>query len=74
MSIVMLNPTRAKGLTVFLGAHNEADLTLMEMLKDPERYSPEWKEVYYLLTGERLETKTEKKFGAMIDKYMDGKI
>ena len=74
MTAVKLDENKARDLTIFLGRRNEERLTLVEMLADPVRYSEEWRAVYFLLTNERLETKSEKKFSAMLDKYMDGKI
>lgn len=74
MTVVMLNKERVKGLTVFLETRNELGLTLIDLLKDPQTYSPEWREIYFMLTGERLETKSEKRFGKMIDDYMSGDL
>lgn len=74
MTVVNLDKDKARDLTIFLGRRNEERLTLVEMLADPVRYSEEWKAVYYLLTGSRLETNSEKKFGAMIDRYMSGDL
>lgn len=74
MSIVHLDPDKAKELTIFLGQRNEEGLTLCDLLKYPERYSEVWKQIYYTLTGSRLETKSERKFGEMIDKYMGGNL
>lgn len=70
MSNVHIDPDKARSLIIFLGQQHEEKLTLMEMLNAPERYSSAWKEVYFLLTNERLETKSERKFGEMIDRYM----
>lgn len=71
---VRLDRERVLFLMTFLEHRNESEITLLELLKNPELHSEIWREIYHLLTGDRPETKSERKFGQMIDRYMDGKI
>lgn len=71
---VRLDRERVLSLMMFLESRNESEITLTELLKNPDLHVEIWKELCYLLTGDRPETKTEKRFGEMIDRYMDGKL
>lgn len=71
---VRLDRERVLFLETFLEKRNESEITLTELLKNPDLHAEIWREIYHLLTGNRPETKTEKRFGEMLDKYMGGKL